>query len=92
MNKRSWLSLGAGLVFSFSISGPANTVEPTIKKALAPTGKLRVGLQLNAPTQAIKDPSTGELKGVGVDLGHELARRLEVPFEPAHGQDTDSGR
>ena len=57
-------------------------VEPEVQKALAPTGKLRVGLQLSAPTQAIKDPATGELKGVGYDLGRELARRLEVPFEP----------
>jgi polar amino acid transport system substrate-binding protein len=82
MNKRTWLSLCAGLVLAAAISGPGNAVEQTVQKALAPTGKLRVGLQLNAPTQAIKDSTTGELKGVGVELGRELARRLEVPFEP----------
>jgi polar amino acid transport system substrate-binding protein len=30
----------------------------------------------------IKDPASGEMKGVGFDLGKEFARRLGVPFEP----------
>jgi polar amino acid transport system substrate-binding protein len=30
----------------------------------------------------IRDPATGETKGVTFDLGRELARRLGVPFEP----------
>jgi polar amino acid transport system substrate-binding protein len=49
---------------------------------LAPTGKLRVGLYLDSPTHVIREPASGEMKGVGFDLGKELARRLEVPFEP----------
>lgn len=49
---------------------------------MAPTGKLRVGLQLGSPHNAIRDPVSGEMKGVGFDLGKELARRLGVPFEP----------
>jgi len=55
---------------------------PEARQALAPTGKLRVGLQLGSPHNAIRDPVSGEMKGVGFDLGKELARRLGVPFEP----------
>ena len=55
---------------------------PEARQALAPTGKLRVGLQLGSPHNVIADPVTGEMKGVGYDLGKELARRIGVPFEP----------
>ena len=55
---------------------------PEAQKALAPTGKLRAGLLLGSPTQVIRDSASGEMKGVGFDLGKELARRLGVPFEP----------
>src|SRR5262249_49779655 len=33
-------------------------------------------------TQAIKDPTSGQLKGVGFDLGKHLAQRLSLPLEP----------
>jgi polar amino acid transport system substrate-binding protein len=49
---------------------------------LAPTGKLRVALQLGNPLNVIRDSASGETKGVGFDLGQELARRIGVPFEP----------
>lgn len=53
-----------------------------IQRALAPTGKLRVGLLTGDATQAIKDSTSGELKGVGFDLGKQLAQSIGVPFEP----------
>src|SRR5512145_2285264 len=52
-----------------------------VRGALAPTGKLRVGL-LSVPVHAVRDPYSGELKGVSHDLGRALADRLGVPFEP----------
>jgi polar amino acid transport system substrate-binding protein len=52
------------------------------RQALAPTGKLRVGLLLGSPTHVIKDPASGEMKGIGFELGKELARRMGVPFDP----------
>ena len=52
------------------------------RQALAPTGKLRVALILGAPANVIRDSASGEMKGVGFDLGKELARRIGVPFEP----------
>jgi polar amino acid transport system substrate-binding protein len=41
---------------------------------------LRVGLGLGSPTSAIKNPSTGELRGPGLDLGRALAERIGVQF------------
>jgi len=66
------------------------------RQALAPTGKLRVGLQLGNPLNVIRDSASGEMKGVGFDLGKELARRMGVPFEPvlypSSGALLDSGK
>jgi polar amino acid transport system substrate-binding protein len=53
-----------------------------VRQSLAPTGPLRVGLQLGSPHNVIRDSATGEMKGVGYDLGKELAGRMHVPFEP----------
>jgi polar amino acid transport system substrate-binding protein len=61
---------------------PAVAPGPEVRQVLAPTGKLRAGLYPGTPTSIIKDPVSGEPKGVGYDLGTELARRLGVPFEP----------
>ena len=55
---------------------------PEAQQALAPTGKLRVGLYLGQPLSAIRDSASGEMKGVGYDLGRDLARQMGVPFEP----------
>jgi len=48
---------------------------------LAPSGKLRVGVYAGSPTSMIRDPASGEAKGVSYDLGKELAARLGVSFE-----------
>lgn len=48
---------------------------------LAPTGKLRVGVYPGSPTSLVKDSATGEARGVSVDIGKELARRLGVTYE-----------
>ena len=59
-----------------------NLLAVELQRTLAPSGKLRVGLNLGAPSSAIRDDNTGDLTGVAHDLGKELARRLNVPFEP----------
>src|SRR5262249_43445 len=50
-------------------------------QALAPTGKLRAALYLGGPPNVVKEPS-GEMKGVGYELGKELARRMGIPYVP----------
>lgn len=52
------------------------------KRALAPAGTLRVCLYLGGPTNALRDPATGEVKGVGFELGQALAQRMNIPYEP----------
>jgi len=53
-------------------------------KELVPTGKLRVAIAV-APSPsalyAVKDGSTGKFRGVTVDLGIALAKKLGVPAE-----------
>lgn len=53
--------------------------SPTVRYELAPTGTLRVGINLSNFLLTRTDARTGEHGGVAVDLGRELARRLEVP-------------
>ncbi|MBM3358679.1 MAG: transporter substrate-binding domain-containing protein [Betaproteobacteria bacterium] len=81
MRIRDWLSAGVIGLFIGGCTGMQTAPSPETKAAVAPTGKLRVAFLL-APLYAIKDPTTGELKGVAVDLGNELAWRLGVPFDP----------
>ncbi len=58
-----------------------STVSPDVVKDLAPTGKLRVSINLGNIVLAQKDPTTGALGGVSVDLARELGRRLDKPVE-----------
>jgi len=57
-----------------------------VRADLAPTGKLRAGINHANAIVATRDPATGELRGVSVDLVREVARRLDVPLE-LHGFD-----
>jgi polar amino acid transport system substrate-binding protein len=45
---------------------------------LVRAGKLRAGVGVVAPHWAIKDPRTGELRGVAVDVARALATRLGI--------------
>lgn len=64
-----------------SCAGMNTTPSPEARQALAPTGKLRVGVYLGSPFSMIKDAATGETKGVTVEVGKALAARLGVPYE-----------
>ena len=56
-------------------------VPDAARSELAPSGKLRAGMNLGNALFTTKDPVTGELRGVAVDLVRELASRLGVPVE-----------
>lgn len=56
------------------------------KAILAPKGKLRVGVYLGSPTSLVHDPKTGDSHGLSFELGQELAKRLDVPFEQVNYQ------
>lgn len=82
MRTTHWLMAATLGVLLAGCAGTGTVATPEARQSLAPTGKLRVGLLLGSPTHAIKDPASGELKGIGFDLGKELARRAGVPFDP----------
>lgn len=80
----SFIRFSASWILTLLLAACA--VAPTdagegVRKALAPTGKLRVGL-ISVPVHSVRNPYSGELRGVSHDLGRELAARLGVPFEP----------
>lgn len=90
-----WLAGKALCVLAFALwlvppvaaqAGPAvgQSNEPAVeaRAALAPTGKLRVGLYLGNPLSVVRDANTQQLKGVGLELGQYIAGRLQVPLEP----------
>jgi polar amino acid transport system substrate-binding protein len=56
-------------------------VAPAVRQDLAPTGKIRAGINYGNFILAQKDKATGETRGVAVDLANELGRRLGVPVE-----------
>lgn len=59
----------------------AEPISFSVVSDLAPTGKLRVGINYGNPVLATRDPTSGALSGVAVDLGHELGKRVRVPVE-----------
>ena len=72
------------MIAAFGIMGCANpplAPTPEVREVLAPTGTLRLGLSLGTPGQMIRDPSTGDVRGIGYELGRAFAKRLGVPFE-----------
>jgi polar amino acid transport system substrate-binding protein len=54
---------------------------PAAKSELAPTGKLRVGLNVQNFLLVLADAPDGSARGVAPELGRELGRRLGVPVE-----------
>src|SRR5215471_8543037 len=70
---RSRIALACGL--------PA---KADVMKELAPTGKLRVAIAVAPAPSAlytIKDEATGQYRGVTVELGTAMAKKLGVPVE-----------
>ncbi|HXF74673.1 MAG TPA: ABC transporter substrate-binding protein [Methylomirabilota bacterium] len=55
-------------------------LSDSVRAKLAPSGKLRVGINHGNPVLAKRDPVSGELGGVAVDLARELARRAGIPL------------
>ncbi len=76
MNARA---LVAGLLLA-ACAG-MHTAPPEVRQTLAPTGKLRVGVYIDSPLSYMRDAATGEAKGVALETGRELARRLGVAYE-----------
>src|SRR5260221_6311052 len=69
----------AALLLSSCATAPQ--VPPAARSELAPTGKLRVGINVQNFLLVNRELTGGEYSGIAVDLGRELGRRLGVPVE-----------
>ncbi len=56
-------------------------VTPALRTELAPTGTLRVGLNMSNFLLTATEAATGRPKGIAADLGQEFGRRLGVAVE-----------
>jgi len=79
----SLLIAALSLFLSSFASGATSSMGPTseLRQALAPTGKLRVGLNLRRSFLVKQDAATGEATGMAVDLSRMLAERLNITIE-----------
>jgi polar amino acid transport system substrate-binding protein len=69
------------LVIAACASSPEPSATAAVRAELAPSGTLRAGINYNNALLARRDPATGELSGIAVDIARELARRVGVPIE-----------
>lgn len=65
-----------------TLYGPAASNSATAIAALAPGGKLRVGLYPGSPTSFIAATDGAAPRGVGYDLAKQLAAEAGIAFEP----------
>lgn len=79
----TWRTVVAAAVACTLAAGHAMASDPAALKELAPTGKLRVGIAVAPAPGAgnVAVDASGEPRGVGGDLGRELAKKLGVPVQ-----------
>nr|AQQ75177.1 hypothetical protein [uncultured bacterium] len=80
MNLRTYpLTTCALLVVLLASAARAQQASPAVRAELAPSGTLRVGINFGNALLAARGANGAE-GGIAVDLGRELARRLNVPM------------
>ena len=74
--------IGGGLALAILLaSGAMADITPAVRADLASTGTLRAAINYGNFILATKDKTTGESRGVAVDLVHYIGKRLGVPVE-----------
>ena len=80
-----FLAIASAALASCAASMPpapsSPTASPVERQSLAPRGVLRVGVYPGSPVSMVRDPKSGEARGISVGIGKALAARLGVPFE-----------
>jgi polar amino acid transport system substrate-binding protein len=56
-------------------------IDPATLKSFAPTGTLRVGINLGNPLLANEDTSTKQMRGVTIDIANEIGQRINLPVQ-----------
>ena len=57
------------------------TIDQSTLSSFAPTGTLRVGINLGNPILANEDPDSKKLHGVTIDIANEIGKRIALPVE-----------
>jgi polar amino acid transport system substrate-binding protein len=69
------------LLFTAGCTHPPTPPDAVPRPSWTQQARLRVAINHGNAVLARRDPVTGELSGVSVDMGRELARRLNLPLE-----------
>ena len=72
---------GSATTSSSTVASSSAAAPAAVVADLAPSGRLRVGIPANPPILGVKDPASGNLRGIGVDLSNALAQQLGVPVD-----------
>jgi polar amino acid transport system substrate-binding protein len=71
-------------VCALTLAATGCATSPTdiaARRALAPTGVLRVGVYPGSPSSMVRNAKTGQTSGVAFEFGRALAHDLDVPIE-----------
>jgi polar amino acid transport system substrate-binding protein len=72
------------VLLALLLASCASMPSDEARQQLVPTGKLRIGIGVGASPSAfwaVKDPATGQPRGVTVDLANALAQKLRAPLQ-----------
>jgi len=87
MTIRRWLprndvvGVASGVLFVLTCSAMATEISPAVRSELAPSGKLRIGLNHGNFLLVTPGSSATEPRGVAPDVARELGKRVGVPIE-----------
>lgn len=76
-----WLSIVSTVLLQALGSSAAHAADDqaVVAAQLAPSGTLRAAINFGNAVLAVKNPASGALEGVSVDLAEELGKRLALP-------------
>src|SRR5438445_570626 len=75
------LGMASGVLFVLTSGAMATEITPAVRSEIAPSGKLRVGLNHGNFLLVTPGSSATEPRGVAPDVARELGRRVGVPVE-----------
>jgi len=78
---RRAVGVASGALFVLTCSAMATEITPAIRSELAPSGKLRVGLNHGNFLLVTAGSSATDPRGVAPDIARELGKRVGVPVE-----------
>ena len=76
LSRRHWMAW-----LTLSSTPSAGAAPSALAAAFAPTGRLRVSINLGNPILVKRDAASGQVGGVSVDMAQALADSLGVPLE-----------